>query len=418
MVTTKEIAAGDVRLVAYLIPWDDPPETAELRQFVADNLPDYMIPAAFVSLDAFPLTPNKKIDRRTLPVPELLTAVSTKGHTTTTDPLELQLIQIWERVLGVKGIGRHDDFFELGGHSLLAIRVFAEIEKLTERQFPLPILFRAPSIARLADALREEGWQSNWTSLVPIQPNGTKPLFFYVAPFLISVLSFARLARHLGEDQPLYGLQPQGIDGNQPHHTRVEDMAAHYIKEMRSLQPHGPYYLGGHCAGNWVAFEMAQQLQAAGEEVRLLILVDSEPPNITPPQISRIKYIAWRAMFYWQDKRLRHAIAWKLRLFYQNLLLLRSGGDEAQRLAILRQAHAQAHRDYRSGIFNGDVTFIRSRESTQLPDKVWHIRWSELISGELHTKIAEGTHAGLVLEPGAHELAMAIRTAIQEAQSK
>ncbi|MEZ4591278.1 MAG: amino acid adenylation domain-containing protein [Chloroflexota bacterium] len=416
VVTTKEIATGDVRLVAYFIPWDAPPETAELRQFISDSLPDYMIPAAFVALDVFPLTPNKKIDRRALPVPELLTAVSSKSHASTTDPLELQLIHIWERVLGMKGIGRHDDFFELGGHSLLAIRVFAEIEKITGQQFPLPILFRAPTIALLADALRQEGWHTNWSSLVPIQPNGTKPTFFYVAPFLISVLSFARLARYLGDDQPLYGLQPQGIDGNQPHHTRVEEMAAHYIQEIRTLQPHGPYYLGGHCAGSWVAFEMAQQLQAAGEEVQLLILVDSEPPNITPPQVSRLKYMARRVMFYWQDKRLWHAIAWKLQLMYQNLLLLRVGGEEAQRVATIRQAHAHAHREYRSGQFNGDVTFIRSKESTLLPDKAWHLRWSELISGELHTKIVDCTHAGLVLEPGAGELATAIGAAIAEAQ--
>ncbi|MBK7894399.1 MAG: hypothetical protein IPJ90_05840 [Anaerolineaceae bacterium] len=232
------------------------------------------------------------------------------------------------------------------------------------------------------------------------------------------MLSFARLARYLGEDQPLYGLQPQGMDGNQPHHTRVEDMAAHYIKEMRTLQPHGPYYLGGHCAGSWVAFEMAQQLQAAGEEVQLLVLVDSEPPNIAPPQVPRLKHLAQRAMFYWQDKRLWHAIAWKIQLIYQNLLLLRVGGDEAQRVATIRQAHAQAHRDYRSGQFYGDVTFIRSRESTHLPDKAWHLRWSELISGELHTKIADCTHAGLVLEPGAGELAAAIGAAIEEAQAQ
>ncbi|MBK8903666.1 MAG: amino acid adenylation domain-containing protein [Anaerolineaceae bacterium] len=418
VVTTKEIAAGDVRLVAYLIPGDDLPETAELRKFVGDSLPDYMIPAAFVTLDAFPLTPNKKVNRRALPVPEMLTAVSAKNQTTTVDPLELQLIRIWERVLGVKGIGRHEDFFELGGHSLLAIRVFSEIEKITERKFPLSILFRAPTIARLADALREEGWHTSWTSLVPIQPNGTKPVFFYVAPFLISLLSFARLARHLGEDQPLYGLQPQGMDGNQPHHTRIEDMAAHYIKEMRTIQPHGPYCLGGHCAGSWVAFEMAQQLQAAGEEIQLLVLVDSEPPNIIPPQVHRLKYLIQRAMFYWTDKRLWHAIGWKLQLLYQNLLLLHLGGTEARRVATIRQAHAHAHRDYHSGLFHGDVTFIRSKESAQLTDKDWHLQWSELISGELHTVVADCTHAGLVLEPGAAELATAIGTAVEEAQSR
>ncbi|MCB9420437.1 MAG: amino acid adenylation domain-containing protein [Ardenticatenaceae bacterium] len=412
VVTTQEISSGDRRLVAYFIPETTTPTVEELRTFARASLPDYMVPAAFMALESFPLTPNKKIDRKALPAPQIVEQKTTTEFDAPRDALEIQLTRIWENVLNVSGIGRHDNFFELGGHSLLAVRVFAQIEQITQMQFPLTTLFRAPTIAQLADVLRSEGWETHWTSLVPIQPNGSRPIFFHVAPFLVSVLSFSELARHLGNDQPLYGLQPQGVEGDDPYHNCVEDMAAHYIKEIRTIQPEGPYLLGGHCAGNWVAFEMAQQLQAQGEEVSLLVLVDSEPPNITPPRINPIKYLISRAAFYWKDGRFWDALIWKLGLAYQRFVILRIGEENTRRVAAVRKAHAEAHRKYHSGTFNGDVLLIRSHESTTLQDKDWHLRWSELINGRLQHEVVPGTHAGLLIEPGVGQMAAKIRAAV------
>ena len=405
--------------MAYFIPENTAPAAAApaadvLRAFARASLPDYMVPAAFVAMDAFPLTPNKKIDRRALPAPQTIEQTTTAQFAAPQDALEIQLTRIWENVLGISGIGRHDNFFELGGHSLLAVRVFSQIEQITQIDFPLTTLFRAPTIAQLADVLRGEGVHTRWTSLVPVQPNGSRPIFFHVIPFLVSVLSFSELARHLGDDQPLYGLQPQGVEGDDPHHERVEDMAAHYIKEIRSLQPEGPYMLGGHCAGNWVAFEMAQQLQAQGEAVSLLVLVDSEPPNITPPQIHPIKYYLNRIAFYWRDGRFWDALIWKLGLAYQRFIILRMGEENARRIATIRKAHACAHRQYHSGTFDGDVILIRSHESTTLRDKDWHLRWSELITGHLQHEEVPGTHAGLLIEPSVSNMAAKIRAAIDE----
>jgi amino acid adenylation domain-containing protein len=386
----------------------------DLRQYLRKKLPMYAVPTDILLLDALPLTPNGKVDRRALHVPDHVVHDAGANFKEARSELEAILVRIWENVLGVHPISIHDNFFEIGGHSLTAVRVFAQIERDTGLRPPLTILFQAPTIAQLAAAIESEGWTSHWTSLVPIQTNGARPPFFYVSPFLISVLSLSTLGQYLGVDQPLYGLQPQGMDGDHPIHRSVKEMASHYIHEMRSLKPEGPYLLGGHCAGSWVAFEMAQQLQAAGETVDLLVLVDSRPPNIEPPQVNRLRYMVNRGAFYWRDGRLRHAISWQLSLVYQRFVTLNVGKENSQRVAAVRKAHAEAHHNYRSGTFDGDVLFVRSSESAALKDKEWHYRWSELITGRLTPVIIPGTHAGLLVEPNVNVMAAEIRAAIDQ----
>jgi amino acid adenylation domain-containing protein len=412
----REDRPGDKRLVAYLILHEgmDQPDQSALRDFVGGKLPAYMVPAAFVFLESFPKTPNRKVDRKALPEPEQTVNREDRNFVEARTKLEAILMRIWENVLNVHPISVHDNFFRIGGHSLVAVRAFAQIEKEMGLQLPLTVLFQAPTIAELAQVIQSEGWTSNWTSLVPIQAKGSRPPFFYVSPFLISVLSLSQLGHDLGEDQPLYGLQPQGMDGDHPIHQSVKEMASHYIDEMRSLKPQGPYLLGGHCAGSWVAFEMAQQLQRQGEQVELLVLVDSEPPNIVPPKINRLQYVASRLAYFWRDGRLWPAISWQWSLLYQRLITYYFGQENNRRVAAVRKAHADAHRVYQSGIFEGEAVFIRSSESVAMKDKDWHECWSELITGELDIEVAEGTHAGLLVEPTVDALAQKIRAAIDE----
>ena len=239
----------------------------ELRAYLRTILPAYMIPAAYVAVDSFPLTPSKKIARNQLPPPvpgsSGARARSRRGPETA---IEAGLTRIWADLLGHSDIGIDDDFFDLGGHSLLAIQMFSAMERLTGRRLPLSTLFQAPTIEALAQRFDQPSTNDaevdrEWTSLIAVQPDGTRPPFFYVSPFLISVLSFSHLARCMQPDQPFFLFQPQGMEGDHPVHERVEDMAAHYIFEMRQVQGSGPYRIGGHCAGSWVAFEMARQLQ-------------------------------------------------------------------------------------------------------------------------------------------------------------
>ena len=173
-----------------------------------------MVPVAIVSLERFPLTPNGKVDRKALPAPARSTAEMSFTSAASRDSLDLQLIKLWEKVLNVRPVGLRDNFFDLGGNSLVAVRLFSEMRKLFGRSFPLSVLFQAPTVEKLADMIRKGGWSPQWTSLVPIQPGGSKPPFFCVHGGGGNVLIYRELARHLGEDYPFYGLQARGLDGS------------------------------------------------------------------------------------------------------------------------------------------------------------------------------------------------------------
>jgi pimeloyl-ACP methyl ester carboxylesterase len=193
-------------------------------------------------------------------------------------------VEIWQQVLAMQGIGVRDNFFDLGGNSLLAIKLFYEINQAFDKNLPLATLFAAGTIESLAKILHPQTAlnatvPTAWSSLVPIQPQGDKPPFFCIHGLGGEVLSFRELAMHLGAEQPFYGLQPQGLDGKQPLHNRIEDMATQYIREIQTLQPQGPYFLGGYSFGGIVAFEMAQQLQRQGQKVALLAMLDSSLPG-------------------------------------------------------------------------------------------------------------------------------------------
>src|SRR5262249_20583175 len=234
-VTTWTPAPGDVRLAAYYIRHHQQAVEAEqLRAHLRLTLPSYMVPAAYVELDALPLTSSNKIARNELPPPEM----QSPGGSRRTPQTRAQraLVEIWQEVLGQPEIGIDDDFFDLGGHSLLAIRAFAAMEKVTGRRLPLSTLFQAPTIEELARRWDDAGFvgdraPASWTSLVPMQTEGERPPIFYVSPFLITSLSFSPLARCMRPDQPFFVLQPQGMEGQHAVHDRVEEMAAHYISE-------------------------------------------------------------------------------------------------------------------------------------------------------------------------------------------
>jgi len=191
------------------------------------------------------------------------------------DTLEAQLIEIWEDVLGVTRIGVRDDFFQLGGHSLLAARMFARIAEKLLKNLPLATMFQAATIRDLAQVIREEGWTPHWSVLVPIREHGNKPPLFLVHGLHGNVLNFYGFRHHIPADQPLYGVQAIGLDTGRAALGSIPYMAEYYIKEIRSVQPVGPYFLGGFSAGGLVAYEMAQQLVGAGEHVQFLALFDS-----------------------------------------------------------------------------------------------------------------------------------------------
>lgn len=275
-VIAHEDHPGDKRLVAYVVPKKNGPDIGPaLRRALTKQLPDYMIPTAFVALDALPLTPNGKVDHKALPKPPPCVI-----HSSASDPqdlLEMRLLQIWMRLFKNPTIGVEDNFFELGGHSLLAVQFAADAEQLLGKQVPIASLFHASTIRSLADLLRKDLELAPWTSLVPLQPCGSKPPFYFVHGVGGHVYPFVDLAQRLDPDQPIYGIQTVDCYGDVRRHTSVEAMAAHYVEEIRSFQPEGPYYLGSHSNGGWIAYEMAQQLIQQGQTVRMLALLDTYP---------------------------------------------------------------------------------------------------------------------------------------------
>ena len=417
---------GGVRLAAFMVAASEqPPTIALLREHLRRYLPDYMLPMSYTYLESFPLTSNLKIDRKALPEPQV-GLVTNDAWEAPTDSLETLIAEIWQRHLPQDRVGRHDDFFELGGHSLLAVRVFADLAEQTGRSYPVAALFRGPTVAELANVVRAD-WHTTFSSLVEVQPAGTRRPFFSVSPFLITTLSYHMLARHLGDDQPLFVFQPQGVERDDPIHQRIEDMAAHYISEMKVKQPHGPYLLSGHCAGSWVAFEMASQLQSAGEDVDLLVLVDSEPPIHDAPERqrsarSRLKQGIAQVQHFRRDGRLRDALLWQIGLAKEQFLSRWTGGPDQRRAADVRATHRRAHASFRPGKFDGDVLLLRSQESIDLRHNDWHLRWSELITGNLDVAAVPGFHATLMLQDDntqvmARHMLAAIDAATESAES-
>ncbi|MCP4260582.1 MAG: amino acid adenylation domain-containing protein, partial [Planctomycetes bacterium] len=272
----REDQPGDVRLVGYIVAKADMEvAVSDLRNHLKTKLPDYMVPQHFVELEELPLTPAGKVDRKNLPPPDQTSAYRIDEYVAPHDVLELQLTKLWEKTIGVSPISVTDNFFDIGGHSLLAVRLFSRIEKTIGAKLPLALLYQASTIEQLAVFLKEKNWQAAWSCLVPIRPGGSKPPLFLIHGAGGNVLLYRQLVQHLGSDHPVYGLQAKGLDGNEPFHTRIEDMAAEYISEIQKLQPDGPYYLGGYCMGGGIAYEMARQLEEKGFRIVLVALFDT-----------------------------------------------------------------------------------------------------------------------------------------------
>ncbi len=265
------------RLIGYVTRrGDDDLDIAQLRQQLRQHLPEYMVPATIVQLDQLPLSPNGKLDRKALPEPKAESSSSRQhAHVGPRNPLERQLVDMWEEMLGVHPIGVTDNFFDLGGHSLVAVRMISMLVKQVERDIPVAALFESPTIETLARILAEPDAAGPATPLVPMQPRGDLPPFFCVHALFGSVLCFIELARCLGTDQPFFGLQSVGMQGDAEPLTDLSTMAAAYIEAMRTRQPKGPYRIGGYSMGGVIAYEMARQLRQTGEHVDRLVLFDS-----------------------------------------------------------------------------------------------------------------------------------------------
>ncbi len=436
VIAIKE-SGGEKKIAAYYVSAENAaPMTAELRDFLKERLPDYMIPAKFFELAELPLNPNGKADRQKLAAIEEIETEAEKTADAPKDELELKLAWIWQKVLGLKTINVADNFFDCGGHSLVAVRLFSEIEKTLGCRLPLAALFQAPTIQQLADLIRQGGWQSTWGALVPMRPHGGNPPFFCVHAVGGNVLEFNDLARHLDSDQPFYGLQALGLDGKSAPLTSVEEMATAYLKEIRQIQPQGPYYLGGRSFGGTVAYEMARQLVEQGEEIALLAIFDTYPKGWLK-LCSEEEAARYKKQFR-QLRIKRHlenwkqlGIAGKTKYFlekanykkrkYKNLLWqptrkteVETGQSVNTSIRNIEAINYRAIRKYVPKIYSGKVTFFSAREEVCPEENL--TGWRRLAQGGVEVVEVPGDHQTIVKEPFVRELAKALEKSIRRSQ--
>ena len=345
-----------------------------------------------------------------------------------------QLTAIWQELLGVESIGPDDNYFDLGGDSALAVHLFTRIEKLFNVKLPMATLFEAPTIAELSRLLGSDTSTDGWSSLVAIQPSGSRPNLFCMHGAGGNVLIYRELSQFLGADQPFYGLQAQGLDGSCPPLTRIEDMAVAYVKEIRRAQPRGPYYLSGYCMGGTVAYEVAQQLQAQGEQIAFLGLFDTMNWKKLPPSstLGRAYQEAQRIFFHLanflkldfdgQSKFFAEKMAaLKNRLpVWRGTLLAKfnsSGSAEKSESIVLGRiwrTNDAACNAYDAKPFHGVVTDFRPLKQYRWFDKP-NAKWDQLALEGQNVVQLQVYPAGMLVEPFVKHLAVALKKSMDEA---
>jgi len=417
VVVMRRSGHGNKHLTAYIIADSDLPEpkmAGELKSLLKQSLPDYMVPSYFLFLEEFPLTPNGKIDRRGLPVPPETRPELEEAHIAPRDDLETRLARIWERVLEVQSVGVRDNFFELGGHSLLAVRLVSEIEKELGQRLPLVSFFQGATIEYLAGLLRQGVSSISWPTLVKIQANGSKAPLICVSMPNVNALGYRSLARYLGDDQPVFGLQAQYPEDLEGEHSQaaVDSIATDYLEALRAVQPHGPYQFIGLCRGAHIAFEMARRLEHEGEEIAFLGIIDTWVMENTYNYFWQVEYYATR-------------FAWLTLLGLKNKLNLvkKKAGNNLDKTGdgapVITAESAERKQkpfkvyfpgpDYVPTSFGGRISVFRARRQPRNRIRDLNLGWGKLAKGGVDVYFIPGDHGNVLKEPHVQGLAAELK---------
>ena len=432
VVVARDDVSGVKQLVAYVVAdAGDARSAAALRDHLRAQVPDYMVPAAFVFLDTLPLTGNNKVDTKALPDPSVQAQHLPAAHDEPRTTLEFQLLALWRQALGNDALGVHDNFFDHGGHSLVAVELVARIEQVFGRKLPLATLFQAPAVAQMAELLQRSDWQASWRSLVAINPGGDAVPMFLVPGVGGNVLMFGKLSKLLGANQPLYGLQARGLDGTEEPFRSVPEMAEHYVSEILAARPAGPYFIGGTCTGGVIAFEVAQRLQQRGASVQLALLETWPPATVKPRSwlselLWPIRYLSLKLIGYAQEMRampMRQWPAFLRRKWSTGRAVLDVGLKETlvgstyyvEKVvdATIQAVGQYEPRPYRGGLLN--VIAI----NRPLPSQALDTRrsWEDLASGPNHAVMIAAEDSGrLFVSPHVDQLAEVLRQHVREAK--
>jgi thioesterase domain-containing protein len=431
VVIPREDTPGDKQLVAYYTAEEKQNAIAgQFRQHLSGVVPDYMLPAAYVRLDRLPLTPNGKLDRKALPAPET-GALPTRTYEPPQGDLEKALAEIWAEVLKVDRVGRHDNFFDLGGHSLLALQLVLRMQKIIPGEaVPLRALLDAPTVERLAVWLNNDRSRQPQILVQIKNGNSSRPAVFCVPGPDATVLGLRSLGIALRKDIPFYCVQHKGLDGSEPFET-VQEAARYYLEEIRRVQPHGPYYLGGFCYGGVVAFEMACLLEQQNDRVGSLFLIDSMNPahRRSQPRIEVLtRFIEFtfrrlplhlsrmRSLNFAESLRYMWGLVKAMRVHSghllekmtgRNKLRVATGKSEQQlhttsrfeeALELMRQAAQRARHKFVPTSFGGDAVIFRAEWDHDPYDDQYH-GWHPWIRGSIQTVEINATHDYLLSNP-------------------
>jgi amino acid adenylation domain-containing protein len=442
-VIVREDIADDQRLVAYIVPKIVPkaeqtaeqtPTVGELRAALKKSLPDYMVPTAYVMLEALPLTANGKLDRRSLPAPQPNQQASSAEFVAPRTAIEKQLAELWCQSLNLEQIGIFDSFFELGGHSLLATQIVSQVEDSYQQSLSLADFFQAPTIAAQAQLLAAEpsgDKNRRWSSLVPMQAIAEQtpdhpplPAIFCVHGGGGSVLMYQALARHLSDCFAVYGLQSSYLNNPEKLLTTIEDMAQLYLAELRSVQPRGPYLIAGYCGGAPIALEIAQRLQATGETVALLALFD--PDAIRTKQSPRRQLAVAESVRSLYSRLNQHGLtlvvqdrwiktkAWIYQRLQRPLTLsMRAVKVQAANVRAMRAYIAQEN-------YAGPVAIFMPQQGLN-PKGGLSPEWKSLLTGDVNIQMVPGKHhfdestdGSFFHEPAVRTLAMRLKETIAQ----
>jgi thioesterase domain-containing protein/acyl carrier protein len=417
------------RLAAYVVSAHPSLTTTELRAYIKDKLPDYMIPSIFVLLDRMPMTPSGKVDRRALQVREQDTPTPKELFLAPRDVMEFQLSQIWEDVLGVAPIGVKDNFFELGGHSFLAVRLMAQIKAKTGKSLPLALLMQEGTIESLATELRQRPEPASHSPLVAIRREGNAPAFFCVHPAGGNVLCYAALAQHLGPGRPFYGFQARGLEDGKEPHTTIEAAASYYVEAMRAVQPEGPYLIGGWSIGGLIAFEMARLLYAQQQQIALLALFDSYLVHEKQIEEDEAALLINSALHLGLPLEHLPALRADLRPLdpeaqlnfalehLRRLNLLPPVMEDSQVRSLIRvfKANLQAARDYSPHASSGRLTLFKASEPLGESATDPAEDWISLAMDGVEVREIPGDHFAIMREPHVRILAEHLNECLQQA---
>jgi thioesterase domain-containing protein/acyl carrier protein len=442
VVVAHEDGNGDKRLVGYIVP-EGRFDKAAITEWLSSKMPDYMVPRQWVPLEKIPLTANGKADKRALPNPDRLAGINGQPDRQPHTDTEKMVAAIFCEALGRKTVGLDEDFFEMGGHSLKAIQVMKQLEERTGIRLPVTTLFTAPSVQKLSslvgkDTLPEKEKGSRlWRSLVPIKPEGSKSPLYIVHGSGLTVLVFNSLAKALSPDQPVYGLQAHGLDGEEPFDT-IEAIASYYITEILEQDPVGPYNLAGYSFGGIVVFEMARQLTAMGKQIKTLAIFDTNADNSDHHIVSTTG--RWKKKLLRQLPKMRFITtsffrhpgatfqyqSYYFRTRFRNVLQavgwVKPLPTEEEKLSPyanrINESHYSALFSYKMQQYNGAIDLFRVTTRMYYLDDPIYLGWKPYALKGVHIHDIPGDHKTFLLDPNYKNLAVILQEVLDKREEQ